>query len=428
MLTLAPVKNRVSYIAWYMAITSVVSALGPPIGGMLGDLLQDFHVPFGKSFAIEGFHLIMLLSLLLISLTLLLFRRIREGNEKPFGMVFSNIVRPGFFRTFASMTTIVRSTSPVKVTKALRTIVNKNDSIAFDDIIQRLEDPDQDIREEAISALGRIGTAEAVDVLISRFIDVEATERILTARSLGETGDPRAVPHLIDGLSSTSEDLQNACIRALGKIPSVDSFDPLLKLIKNGRSEHIAVTGVEAATRLGFLEAAWEVFPRMHNTLNPILRRQLFIAMGNLAGKPGEFYQYIAGGIEEQKSKIEKLFRSAIQSALIITGKKNTKISTGLKEVFSFYRKEDFSDALDKLITIEMEITGVIVGTFDDPSIVVEKGFQKNRRMGLWVWFLTEIDKIKTDLDPGIAGYEVLLLSYFLSSYMLVRTDGKQAK
>ncbi|MBT3273964.1 MAG: MFS transporter [Spirochaetales bacterium] len=424
MLTLAPEKNRISYISWYLALTGAVSAGGPLLGGMLDDILGSFYMPFGRGMALESFHLVMLVSLAIMTVSLLVFVRVREGSEQPLGVMVSNIARPGIFRTYASMGTIVRSGSPAKVTKALRSITRKTDSIAFTDVSSRLEDPDPDVREEAVRALGRIGTVQAVEVLISVLIDDESSDRISAARSLGEIGDPRAVPYLIDGISSVSEDLQDACIRALGKIPSGDSFSPLLQVIKNVRSERIAVSGAEAASRLGFLEAAWEIFPRMHSTMNPILRRQLFIAMGNLAGTPGEFYQYVAGGVSQQKNKIEKLFHSASQAATAILKKKIPSINKEIKEAVRLFKEASFSQALEHILTIEMKIIEPVIGKFNDPVAVVERAFRKNEHMGLWVWLITEIAKIQLDLEPKIAEFDVLLLFHFLSACTRPKSGG----
>ncbi len=62
------------------------------------------------------------------------------------------------------------------------------------DIIRRLDDPDVEVREEAARALGRIGSAEAVEPLIRHLRDGHSTIRPYAARALGRIGDRRAVP------------------------------------------------------------------------------------------------------------------------------------------------------------------------------------------------------------------------------------------
>ncbi|MBE3069791.1 MAG: MFS transporter, partial [Planctomycetes bacterium] len=167
-------------------------------------------------------------------------------------------------------------------------------------IVGHLDDPDVEVQEEAARALGRIGSPEAVGALLAQVKDSASAIRTDAARALGRIGDPRAVPALVEALNSGPEELAEAAARALGSIGDGASRARLRRLLHEPHTERVFVSGAEAISHHGILEAAWEILPRMHDTANPVLRRQLAIAMGNLLGRPGEFYAYLTSETAQQ--------------------------------------------------------------------------------------------------------------------------------
>lgn len=63
-------------------------------------------------------------------------------------------------------------------------------------LINALEDPDDDTREEIIAALGRIGDTRAVAPLIERLHDKDTNVRAAAVDALGDLGDASALPAL----------------------------------------------------------------------------------------------------------------------------------------------------------------------------------------------------------------------------------------
>ena len=293
MLTLTPSRNRTTYVAWYTAIASLIAAIGSLGGGWLYEALRDLHVESSWLPDVTGFHVVIIVSMLLCTLSQLVLSRIREGNTRPVGFLLTRLASPGIFRTFLNLNTLVGTSDSDTVVRALRDMDDSSGELLVKDILARLDDPDPEVRTEAVRALGRLRSTEAVEALIQRLCDANSPIRGEAARALGKIGDPRATPFLISALEKTaSEEFQEACIEALGAIGSPESADRLMQLLKEPRAERVLVSSAEAVSKLGTLEAAWEVFPRMHKTENPVLRRQLAIAVGNILGGPGEFYRY----------------------------------------------------------------------------------------------------------------------------------------
>lgn len=90
-------------------------------------------------------------------------------------------------------------------------------------------------------------SASSIDVLLPLLEYEKAIVRVWTVFVLGEIGDERAVPHLIDRLNvSHQRELWRVC-EALGKLRAVDAVPRLIELLED------EVTGVDsaAATALG---------------------------------------------------------------------------------------------------------------------------------------------------------------------------------
>ena len=165
------------------------------------------------------------------------------------------------------------------------------------EVIERLDDPSAEVREEAARALGSIGSREATEALVGRLSDPSSPIRIEAARALGDIGDERAVPALVRCLAVGSPELRAACAEALGSIGGEAArtrsrADPL------GEEEHSVVAMLaeavtksagaeEAEAPMEVLEAVQELFPRFAEARNAALKRQYAIALGNILGQAG---------------------------------------------------------------------------------------------------------------------------------------------
>ncbi len=417
MLTLTPLRNRISYVSWYTAIVGVVSAGGSLLGGRLDDRLHGVHYHLFGSVRLGSIHIVLLLSLVLVALSVLVLTRIKEGSEKPVGFVVGRIMRPNIFRTFVNMGVIGNTSRSVRVARALREIEGQDDDIAIEEIVSRLEDPDTDIRIEAVRALGRIGSPNVVDALINQLTDPSSSVRADAARALGRIGDPRAVPYLIEGLQSASEDLQDACIQALGSIGGNVSTDAVKQMFSGSPTERLFASSAEAASRLGLIEAAWEIVPRFLQTENPVLRRQLAIATGNLIGRPGEFYRYLIGSSTQRQGELDRCFQQIQRSLrLLLRAKPSTQeaVRRQLKTMRRMIAHEQFEVAFAILMKIgELLLINITGATADED--LLDLAFQTDQRLGIWWWFLHSASEYAQDAPPEFLAIDILIGLYFLS-------------
>ncbi|MFW6214038.1 MAG: MFS transporter [Spirochaetota bacterium] len=400
MLSLTRSENRLTYIAWYWTIIGVVSAGGSIVGGLLDDFFSDRSLALGPV-TLNGFQVVVLTSLVLVGVSLLILSRIDEGPVKPVSFVFSRVATPGIFRTFMNIGVLARTDSSVRVARTLRSIDSLSDDIAVEQVIERVNDPDPEVREEAVRALGRLRSREAVDALIDLLSDRTTSNRVQAARALGRIGDERAVEALVEAMQGASDELREACAAAIGEIGGDASVRFLSELLRRDVSDSVAASGAEALSRHGAFEAAWEIVPRLHRTRNPVLRTQLAIALANVLGRPGEFYRYVTGSEEQQRTRRRKLLQEAERSATSTLGFPLPPISVEALEGNGAY------EALQALHGLSRQASEQ------------EERIAASSRLQLWSWFLAravELERSDHQSDRAAVTVELLVALYFVRS------------
>lgn len=230
-------------------------------------------------------------------------------------------------------------------------------------------------------------------------------------------------------MSSPSPALQDACARALGDIGGHESVRHLLQLLGGGHAEQVVVSGAEAVSKHGILEAAWEIVPRMHHTANAVLRRQLAIAMGNLLGRPGEFYGYLTNETARQGSRLGKLFRGARRAVKSFghplprrspARQALAALEDELQDLRSLLEGQKYRGAADRLYTVTRQLVLIAIGRECPEDVALEYAFARDAKLGLGLWFAHEIKQRAGQItDSELLHIDVLLALYFLSAYRL---------
>ena len=325
----------------------------------------------------------------------------------------------------------VRST---RTARAIRRMEDASDGLTVTDLVGRLDDPDPMVREEAARALGRVGSEEAVDALVHRLLDRGSAIRPDAALALGDIGDPRAIPALTQGLSDGSPEVQDACARALGDIGGRQAVRHLLRLLEEKRPDRVIASTAEAVSKLGILEAAWEILPRMHEAANPVLRRQLAIAMGNLLGHPGEFYVYLTGEKIAPGARLGKLFRN-VRRGMQTFSRTRPKMSRDRRKVDAMMgelpairnlmENHAYRDAVEGLYILLRQLVEIAIDRGCADDVALEYALARDVRLGIGFWFMQEVrrrmDGVK---DPELLHADALLALYFLSAYRLPPEPG----
>jgi hypothetical protein len=413
MLTLTPRNNRTGYVAWYAIIAGVVPSFGALLGGGLEDALRGLHARIADRIPVGGFQVIVLLCFAVSVLSSFILSRIREGREKPVGFLLSVLMTPQIFRTFLTINVLGRGETSSKVARALRSVEKRSGALAVSDIIRRLDDPDDEVREEAARALGRIGAAEAVEPLARHLRDPHSTIRTPSARALGRIGDPRAVPRLIECLEGPSEDLAEACCQALGRMGAREAMKPLLRLLGEERTQRVIVAASDAVSRLGAFEAALEILPRMHAAASPALQRQYAVALGNLLGSPGDFYPIVTGDSGARGMALERLQQDAQELRDV-----RESLARGCRRLKEAAEAADHAALIDELYSVLLTLCRLYAGRDVPEEEALGFAFMHSPTLGLGLWFATEVRSRRAALrGTELLEIDALLGIYFLSSY-----------
>jgi MFS family permease len=442
MLSLAPNRNRIAYVAWYMTIVGVVSAGGSLSGGFLLDSLAGLSFRVGR-LAFGDFHAVQLLSIFMVLLSAIILSRVREGRERPLGFVLGRVANPGILKTYAYLDYIASAIDPGRAEQALRSIEAQTGDLALDEILARLDDPYPEIREEAARALGRIGSPLAVEPLIERLEDRSSSLRIAAVRALGRLRDSRALEPLAGILSeSTSEDLLEACLHALGSIGGDRATALVLDYYKDASSDRLRAAAGIAASRLGMFDGAQDIFVRFVSTRNRSVRRNFAIALGNLLGTPGDFYRYVTGsetGIADRVSRLFGRLEWKLKAIVVRAGGADNKqalklaaddMVRSIKDVRDACEAGEDEKALLGMMELARRLFRDIFGNFAQGGEVRDLAFRVDPRLGAFAWlvetssgWLSGDAGLDTCLDGSLASEEdtadvrsllVLLMAYFL--------------
>lgn len=121
---------------------------------------------------------------------------------------------------------------------------------AIDDAVQRLNNSDDDVREDAAAYLGNQRNERAVPALIEALGDSEEDVREEAAKALGRIGSADSVPALINALHDDDFGVRRQVIKALDLIGDPRAVEPLEALSKTTGNPWTSDEALQAATNI----------------------------------------------------------------------------------------------------------------------------------------------------------------------------------
>ncbi len=158
----------------------------------------------------------------------ILLNALRAPNERK--AAFQAFVSTGAL-AIEALTFVLRKEEGVR--KEAAEALAKIGPSAVEPLIAALRDRDEDVRQWAAGALGKIGDARAVEPLSAALKDTVAGVREWAAWALGKIGDARAVEPLIAALDVYDEGLVGLAAEVLGEIGDARAL-PRLKRVAEG--------------------------------------------------------------------------------------------------------------------------------------------------------------------------------------------------
>ena len=418
-------EGRTLAMAVHWSVVGLLSAFGPVAGGFVMDWVSAHPIPLtlpsGVPFSF--FHVLVVLhaaAAWLVAAPLLARVRKRRG-EMPIRTLLGSPLRA--ISIIQNIGLLTESDSIHARARAVRELGRQKTSFAVSDLIKKLDDPSTDVREEAVLALGNIGSPDAIDALLAKLDDPNSDLGPQIARALRQARNPKTVAALVRKLADDDREVRAESARALGEIGDQRASRSLLELLQRTDDAKLVSASSEALARLGELAAIHEILPRMKSTRNPVLKRSLAVAIGDLLGEPGEFYRILVDEEENCGTQVEQMLERLRESIRNMTREllpqEGESIVAMTREVEAAYHAGDMQKAADVLFGLSIGLAAIRFGIEfgGDAKSFVDDLVWLDQRFGIGVSYLNLLRHQWSEAQWGQRDYvDILLGVYFLAS------------
>jgi hypothetical protein len=229
----------------------------------------------------------------------------------------------------------------------------------------------------------------SVEALVRRLGDPDRETRTESARTLGAIGDPRAAPSLLELLSKTQD----------SKVMTASS---------------------EALARLGDLAAIYEIMPRMKEARNPVLKRSLAVAVGDLLGQREGFYRVLLREQQTRGTEVEEMLQDLRRQIGDVTPAtlraEGRRLQEKTREIQSAYDAEQLDRCADGLFELAVGLAALNWGISfgGDAATFLPDLVWRDEHFGVGVWYLCTLRAGESRKLGALDDVDVLLGLYFL--------------
>ncbi len=291
MIGIAPQAEREYYVSIFWAVIAATGAVGPWLGGMLADALPVVAVTLPHGQPACYLHVMLTISFVGTLLSVPLMLKIPDVRAEPILPWFARMLSGGLFRTAWNIGAIAGAASPSRRMRALRSVRHNDGNVVLNDVAEALEDFSPRVRREALLALGRLGTPEAIELLIWYLHEPDRQTRKTSAEALGTAGSADGTLSLVAALNDDEGEVRRAAADALGHIADRRAADTLLSALNNEEDGEVLIGVASALSRLREFRAVHQMLAMALENRNRMVRSQIVVAMGDLMGPPGRFYR-----------------------------------------------------------------------------------------------------------------------------------------
>jgi MFS family permease len=428
-----PREGRTVAMAVHFSVIGLMAAVGPVLGGLVvdhfGELGVTARTPSGPRFGFVHALVVLHLATTWLLAAPLLTRIRRRSGEVGLRTAVSRFLIVNPFRMISSIANIhAMGVSETRHDRAdaIRRLGEEKTAIATTDLIEELDSPSIEVREEAALALGRIAAPEGVQAMVKRLADPNTDMAPELARALRLARDPVSVQPLLDRLAVEKERAAVIeIVRTLGTIGDKRANETLLHLFRTTDDPKTMVACSEALARLNCFAAVYEVPPRM-KAGSADVRRALTVNLGDLLGTPGGFYRTFTREQRLRGSETEEVLAgivSAIRHVVGVrgrTGAEGAVLVSLIERLDEAYLGGKTDEAVRLLHDTVLNIAKLDYGVeyTGDLMSFVEALVWQDERFAVGTWFLGLL--LENLNDPSKANpddTDVLLGIHFLSGW-----------
>lgn len=210
-LATAKPEDRANYIGAGMTVIALMGGISPLLGAtMMATLRPMVDVVF-------AYKLVFGTCLTLRAVAVFFIFPIQELGSIGLRTALGDLrrVTP---RGMKAMRSLSRSTDVEMRADAISRVGNEGVTLAADEVLKALHDPQPRIRRQAAATLARLQDSRATAELIHQIEDHPDLLEEETVEALGTLGNPSAIPALIRTLQSPRAILRRAAARSLGRV------------------------------------------------------------------------------------------------------------------------------------------------------------------------------------------------------------------
>jgi MFS family permease len=264
LLMFSPPIKRMSYVGIHSAFVSLIGAISPFLGGLIVNALKGFQISF-LALDLTNIKILFTLSTVLRLLSLSLLRIIKEYREEESPLELVRDIMPRRPIETLKALRLLGSGKEERRIKAIRALASARSSLAIDGLVNLLQDPDLEVRREAIIALGEIGNEKAIEPL-ERYLESEKTFTKEVSEALEKLGVRIEI-----SLKETYG------LDALGT-------EELLLLLQREEEEEILAHIAYHLAKMGEKSALNNLLSIREKLKSPLFKRQWIYSIGKLIG------------------------------------------------------------------------------------------------------------------------------------------------
>ncbi|MBN1342504.1 MAG: MFS transporter [Phycisphaerae bacterium] len=424
MIGIAPEAEREYYVSTFWAVIAVAGAVGPWVGGILADAVPVFPITLPHGQPVCYLHMMLVVSFAGTLLNLPLMTQIPDVRGEPLLPWFARMLSGGLFRTAWNIGAIAESASPSRRSRALRSVRHGDGNVVLTDVAEALEDPDPGVRREALLALGRIGTPEAIELLIWYLHEPDRQTRSASAEALGASGSTDGTIPLVTALQDDDGEVRRAAANALGNLADHRATDTLLRVLDREEDGEVLIGAASALSRIGEFRAIRQMLEMALHNSNRMVRSHIIMAMGDLLGPPGRFYRQwrkelklpglASAGLARRLRRQAKALRRFRRHPLPVQRRRELTraIETDLNCFVEGCQSQEYAEALAGLRSAAIRFLELRYEYRGDPDHALEFIAALDPILGHRYWLLDYLEKAsRSDVAPEAAWDGLCLLA-----------------
>jgi len=147
------------------------------------------------------------------------------------------------------------------------------------------------LRREALLALGRLGTPEALDLLRWYVYDPDAAVRAQSVEAISQCGVPDRIDLLRRALHDPDSRVRRAAVEALGRMGDRTAASELRSMLAGERDAEVLASVAVALSRLKEFGAVREMLDLALTSDNSTVRAQMLVGLADLLGEASDFHK-----------------------------------------------------------------------------------------------------------------------------------------